>query len=75
MQKILHIVEPLATGIHTFLVELTNRQCDDFDVYIAYGIRPLTHKNFKDHFDKRIHWIKVENFQPSIGFKDVKAFF
>jgi glycosyltransferase involved in cell wall biosynthesis len=75
MQKILHIVEPLQTGIHTFLRELTNHQCDKFDVFIAYGIRPYMHKDFKNCFDKRIHWIKVENFQYSIGFKDLKAFF
>jgi glycosyltransferase involved in cell wall biosynthesis len=75
MQKILHVVEPLASGIHTFLKELANHQCDDFDVHIAYGVRPQTHKNFKDCFDKRIHWIKVENFQQAVGFKDVKAFF
>jgi glycosyltransferase involved in cell wall biosynthesis len=75
MQKILHVVEPLVAGIHTFLVELTNRQCNDFDVYIAFNIRPQTPENFKDYFDKRIHWIYVENFQSCIGFKDVKAFF
>jgi glycosyltransferase involved in cell wall biosynthesis len=75
MQKILHIVEPLAAGIHTFLVELVNRQCDYLEVYIAYGVRPHTHKNFKEYFDKRVHWIKVENFQRSVGFKDIKAFF
>ncbi|MDR2406597.1 MAG: hypothetical protein LBE13_00565 [Bacteroidales bacterium] len=50
MQKILHVVEPLASGIHTFLVDLTNRQCDDIEVYIAYGVRQQTHKNFKDSF-------------------------
>jgi hypothetical protein len=60
MRKILHIVEPLQTGIHTFLVELTNHQCDKFDVYIAYGIRPYMHKQFRNYFDKRIHWIKVK---------------
>jgi glycosyltransferase involved in cell wall biosynthesis len=75
MQKILHVLEPLASGIHTFLAELANHQCDDFEVYIAYGVRPQTHKNFKYCFDKRIHWIKVENFQRPVGFKDVKAFF
>jgi glycosyltransferase involved in cell wall biosynthesis len=75
MRKILHIVEPLVAGIHTFLVELTSRQCCDHDVYVAYNIRPQTPPEFKDYFDERIHWIKVENFQQSIGFKDIKAFF
>jgi len=75
MKTILHIVEPLATGIHSFLVDLTDHQCDDYDVYIAYGVRPQTHKNFKSYFNEKICWIKVENFHNSIGFKDIKAFF
>jgi glycosyltransferase involved in cell wall biosynthesis len=75
MQKILHVVEAFGGGVHTFLVELINRQCDDFDVYIAYSVRPQTPPNFMELFDKRVHWIRVKNFQQSIGFKDVKAFF
>jgi glycosyltransferase involved in cell wall biosynthesis len=75
MQKVLHVVEPLVAGIQTFLMELTNYQCNEFDVYIAYNIRPQTPKDFKDYFNKRIHWILVENFQSSIGSKDMKAFF
>lgn len=72
--KILHIVEPLATGILSFLVDLTYRQCDTDEVYIAYGIRPLTPKNFKELFDKRIHWIRVENFKMELGVHDVYAY-
>jgi glycosyltransferase involved in cell wall biosynthesis len=75
MQKVLHVVEAFAGGVQTFLLELTNYQCNEFDVYIAYSIRPQTPKDFKDDFDKRIHWILVENFQSSIGIKDIKAFF
>jgi lipopolysaccharide/colanic/teichoic acid biosynthesis glycosyltransferase/glycosyltransferase involved in cell wall biosynthesis len=75
MLRILHVVEALGGGIHTFFVGLINRQCDDFEVYVAYGIRPFTHKNFKDFFDKRVQWIRVHHFQRSVGLKDIRAFF
>jgi lipopolysaccharide/colanic/teichoic acid biosynthesis glycosyltransferase/glycosyltransferase involved in cell wall biosynthesis len=75
MQRILHVVEALGGGVHTFFVGLINCQCNDFDIYIAYGIRPFTPKDFKDYFDSRVHWIHVCNFQQSIGLKDINAFF
>jgi glycosyltransferase involved in cell wall biosynthesis len=56
-------------------MELTRHQCNDFEVYVAYGMRPFTPKNFKECFDGRIHWIRVHNFQRTIGIKDIKAFF
>jgi hypothetical protein len=55
MQKILHVVEPLVAGIHTFLVELTNHQCDDFDVYITYNIC------YQFHNDLEIILMKTNN--------------
>jgi glycosyltransferase involved in cell wall biosynthesis len=61
--------------MYTFLMELTRYQCNDFEVYIAYGMRPFTPKNFKECFDGRVHWIRVRNFQRTIGIKDIKAFF
>jgi glycosyltransferase involved in cell wall biosynthesis len=75
MQKILHVVEPLGTGIYTFLAELTRYQCEKYEVYVAYGVRPFTPKNFRECFDGRVHWIRVRNFQRTIGIKDIKAFF
>jgi glycosyltransferase involved in cell wall biosynthesis len=56
-------------------MELTNRQCNYYNVYIAYNIRPQTPANFKDNFDSRIKWIRVENFQQSIGLNDLNTFF
>jgi glycosyltransferase involved in cell wall biosynthesis len=75
MLKVLHVVETLVSGIHTFLEALTNHQCNSFEVYIAHGVRPFTHKNFKDCFDSRVQWIEVHNFQRAVGIKDIKAFF
>ena len=35
---------------------------DDFDVYLAYSLRPQTPKNYKDFLDKRVHLIRVKSF-------------
>ena len=40
--KIMHIAEPFATGVLSFLIDITKRQVEMNDIYILYGIRPLT---------------------------------
>ncbi len=65
--KILHIAEPFATGVLSFLIDITKRQVEKYEVYIAYGIRPLTPPNVESLFDERIHLIKVENFKGALG--------
>lgn len=66
-KKILYFVEAFGGGVFTYLVNLTNELCDEYDIYIAYGLRKQTPKNFKKYFDKRIHLIKVQNYQRSIS--------
>ena len=73
-KKILYFVEAFGGGVFTHLVNLTNELCDEYDIYIAYGLRKQTPKNFKKYFDKRIHLIKVQNYQRSISLlRDTKA--
>lgn len=73
-KKILYFVEAFGGGVFTYLVNLTNEICDEYDIYIAYGLRKQTPKNFKKYFDKRIHLIKVQNYQRSISLlRDTKA--
>ena len=73
-KKILYFVEAFGGGVFTYLANLSNALCDDFDVYIAYGIRKQTPQNFKDYFDKRIHLIQVKNYQREISAsKDLAA--
>lgn len=75
-KKILHIVEAMGGGVFSYIVDLTNQLVNDFDVYIAYAVRPQTPKNYKDYFDSRIHLIKVNNFTRELNIKsDLKAFF
>lgn len=74
--KILHIVEAMGGGVFSYIVDLANDSCDEFEVIIAYAIRPETPHNFEVYFDKRIKLIKVENFIRNISLKhDIKAFF
>jgi len=72
-KKILHLVEAFGGGVFTFLVELTNSMCDEFDITIAYAKRKQTPENFEMYFDKRIKFVEVKNFTRSIGIKDIKA--
>lgn len=73
-KKILHIVESFGSGVFSFLVDLVNGTCNDFDITIAYGVREETLENFKDYFDSKVKFIKVENFTRSINPKrDLKA--
>lgn len=72
-KKIVHLVEAFGGGVFTFLVELANSTCSEFDVVIAYAKRKQTPENFKEYFDDRIKFIEVKNFTRSIGIKDIKA--
>lgn len=47
-EKILYFVEAFGGGVFTYLVNLTNELCDEYDIYIAYGLRKQTPKNFKN---------------------------
>jgi len=67
MKKIMHIVEPFASGVLNFLVDITSRQIEEYEIYILYGIRPLTPPNVESLFDKRIHLIKIDDFKGALG--------
>ncbi len=67
MKKILHIAEPFATGVLSFLIDITKYQIEKYDVYIVWGMRPLTPKNVETLFDPRVHLIFCEEFKGAIG--------
>lgn len=74
-KKILYFVEAFGGGIFTYLCNLSNQLCEDFDIYIAYGIRNQTPKNFEKYFDKSVHLIHVKNYQREVSFsKDLAAY-
>ena len=75
-KKILFIVEAMGGGVFTYIVDLANELVNEYEMYIAYAVRPQTPKNYRDYFDKKVNLIKVDNFERSINpIKDLKAFF
>ena len=73
-KKILHIVEAFGGGVFTMLSDLCNGLDKDYDIIIAYSLRPQTPNNFQDYFPKDIKFIKINNFTRNINpVKDIKA--
>ena len=69
------MVEAMGGGVFTFIVELANGLCNDFDITIAFGMREETPKNYADFFDNRIQLVEVKNFTRSLNpMKDLKAY-
>lgn len=74
-KRILFVVEAMGGGIFTYIVDLANELCKKYDMYIAYGIRRQTPKDYLDYFAPSIHMIYVENFTREISpMKDIRAF-
>ena len=74
--KLLYVVEAFAGGVFSYMTELLNLLCDDYDITVAYSPREKTPENFSDYFDSRIKFVRVQNFTRSISpKKDIKAFF
>ncbi len=59
-KRILMICEAFGGGVFTYVSQLCNDMVDEFDVYLAYSIRPQTPKNYKEFFDSRIHLIQTK---------------
>lgn len=68
-KKVLHIVEAFGGGVFTYLVALSNGTCEEFDVTIAYTVRPQTPENFERFLDERVHLIEMKHQQRSIDLK------
>lgn len=62
MKKILMVCEAFGGGVFTYVSQLCNDMCDDFDIYLAYSLRPQTPKNYKDFLDNRVHLIQIKSF-------------
>lgn len=74
-KKLLFIVEAMGGGVFTYIVDLANELSLHYEMYVAYGLRNQTPRNYKDYFNKNVHLIKVENFTREINLKkDIKAF-
>lgn len=75
-KKVLHIVEAFGGGVFTFMVDLVNNICDEYDVILACSIRPQTPKDYKSYIDGRVKVIELESGTRDISVtKDLKLFF
>ncbi|WCG35996.1 glycosyltransferase [Companilactobacillus farciminis] len=74
MKKIVHVVESFGSGVYSYLLDLTSGLCDEYDVYILYGLREETPVGFRNQFDSRINFIKINDFTRELNLvKDIKA--
>lgn len=74
-KKILHIVEGFGGGVFTFLVDLINNTCDEYDIILACSIRPQTPNNYKEYFNERVKIIELKSGVRNISItKDFKSF-
>ena len=62
MKRVLMVCEAFGGGVFTYVSQLCNDMCEEFDVYLDYSLRPQTPKNYKDFLDKRVHLIQVKSF-------------
>jgi glycosyltransferase involved in cell wall biosynthesis len=76
MKKIVHIVEAFGGGVFSYMVDLTNYLSDEFDITIAYSLRPQTPSDFKSYFNSNVKLIEVKSFSRSLNIRnDIKACF
>lgn len=61
MKKILMVCEAFGGGVFTYVSQLCNDVVDDFEVYLAYSLRPQTPKNYKEFLDPKVHLIEMKN--------------
>lgn len=66
-KKVLHVVEAMGGGVFTYLVELANGMCENYDVTVAFGMRSETPENYEEYFDKRVSLIQVKNFTRELN--------
>lgn len=73
-KRVLMVCESFGGGVFAYVSQLCNDMVKDFDVYLAYSVRPQTPRNYKNFLDPRVHLIKINNFNISVNiYKDIKV--
>lgn len=60
-KKILMVCEAFGGGVFTYVSQLCNDMVDDFEVYLAYSLRPQTPKNYKEFLNQKVHLIEMKH--------------
>lgn len=61
MKKILMVCEAFGGGVFTYVSQLCNDMCNNFDIYLAYSKRPQTPPDFKQKINSKVHLIEVKS--------------
>ncbi len=61
-KKILMVCESFGGGVFSYVSQLCNDMIEEFDIYLAYAIRPQTPDNYKEFLDDRIKLIEIKKF-------------
>ncbi|EME5381308.1 glycosyltransferase [Enterococcus faecium] len=73
-KRVLMVCESFGGGVFTYVSQLCNDIVDNYDVYLAYSLRPQTPKNYKEFLDKRINLIEVKSFGNLLNIRsDIKV--
>lgn len=74
-RKVLFFVEAFGGGVFTYIVDLANSLSENYEVWIAHGMRAQTPKNYMAYFNCDIKLIQVKNYAREISVRnDIKAF-
>lgn len=60
MKKILMVCEAFGGGVFTYVSQLCNDMVNDFEIYLAYSLRPQTPKNYREFLDPKVHLIEMK---------------
>ncbi|MBR2067088.1 MAG: glycosyltransferase, partial [Solobacterium sp.] len=60
--KIMHITMRFSGGIFTFLQDLTEGLCNDFQQTIIYAAYPNMPQNVRSHFNKKVQLIRLNTY-------------
>ena len=71
-KKILMVCEAFGGGVFTYVSQLCNDMANDFEIYLAYSVRPQTPKDYRKFLDPRIYLIKLKNLGVKSLIKEVR---
>ena len=66
-KKVMHVVESFASGVFSFLVDLVNGTCQEYDIVIVYGKRKETVQGFEKYFNGNVKFIELQEFKRNIN--------
>lgn len=73
---VLHITEAFGGGIFVYLSDLAHAMNKEFDITIAYSLRPETPKDIKAYFPQNVKLVYMQHGQRSISpGADIRYFF